>query len=68
MVHHGISISYQTTVDAAKYCDIKRGSGYCDEAGSFTYWRQCSRYELDSNTIGESDTPLIGYKKWKRAS
>ena len=58
MVHCGIIISYQTTVDATKYCGIERGSGDFNEVRSFTCWGEYSWYEPNSGATGELDTTV----------
>ena len=68
MAHCSVANSYQTTANAAEDCDTKQGSGYCNEVGSFTCWRKCSRYELDSDTTGKSDTPIPRYQQKEKST
>ena len=61
MVHCSVTNSYQTTSHATEYCDTDRGSGDCNEVGSFTLWRKCSWYEPDSDAAGELDILVARY-------
>ena len=63
MVHCGTSISYLTSIDAAKDRDIEQGSRNCNEAGGFPCWRNYYRHEPNIGAAGEPDASLAGYQE-----
>ena len=63
-----MGIAHQNVIDAAEDCNSEQRYGDCDEVGSFSCWQECSRYEPDLDTVGESDTPVARYQEMKRAS
>ena len=68
MVHHSITISYHTPINAEEYCDIERGSRDGNEIGSFTSSQECNWLELDLDTPGKFETLVTRYQERKRAS
>ena len=65
MVHCGTGPPYLTPINATKYHDAEQGSGNCDEAGSFTYWRNNCRHELNLGTAGKPGNQTVGYQEGK---
>ena len=55
-----------TPINATKYCNIERGSGNCDEARRFTYWRNRCQHEPNPGTVGEPNSSTAGYQEGKR--
>ena len=63
MVHCGTGPSYLTPINAVKDRDAERGSGNCDEVGSFTYWGKCYQHEPNPSAVGKPNNSTIGYQE-----